>query len=177
MKFHEISLFSRNIMELPTFSVWCTMELPAYQTDSIMELPRCRLKLCEISWNFSEISWNFWNFRGRQPEVKFHFTIVSLEKAVLANGGEWESRSGLSPTASKIESKIGSSSRPDYCFCPVSRQWKPPEICRKFKDRCHLTVSLSSSHFFGPTPIVIEFALNSPLYSPKHPRRRRQIIK
>ena len=28
------------------------------------------------------------------------------------------SRSGLSPTASKIRSKIGSSSRPDYCFCP-----------------------------------------------------------
>ena len=30
-----------------------------------------------------------------------------------------ESRSGLSPTASKIGSKIGSSSRPDYCFCPA----------------------------------------------------------
>ena len=29
-----------------------------------------------------------------------------------------ESRSELSPTASKIGSKIGSSSRPDYCFCP-----------------------------------------------------------
>ena len=29
-----------------------------------------------------------------------------------------ESRSGLSPTASKIGSKIGSSSRPDYCLCP-----------------------------------------------------------
>ena len=30
-----------------------------------------------------------------------------------------KSRSGLSPTASKIGSKIGSSSRPDYRFCPV----------------------------------------------------------
>ena len=28
--------------------------------------------------------------------------------------------SGLSPTASKMRSKIGSSSRPEYCFCPAA---------------------------------------------------------
>ena len=55
MKFHEISLFSRTFMELPTFLQG--VHGSAYKLSrTLMELPTFRVKFREISLKFHEIS-------------------------------------------------------------------------------------------------------------------------
>ena len=56
-------------------------------------------------------------------------TIIGTARAASPNlADSAKLGSGLSPTASKMRSKIGSSSRPEYCFCPGQwRQRRPLE--------------------------------------------------